>query len=72
MTLDAYFKRPDALSRTKLAEAIGISKGRLSQLTKHEQEWPPELALRVEVATDGAIDASRISRVIAQARGLAA
>lgn len=68
MTLEAYLDRPGALSLTKLAAEIGISKGRLSQL-KSASEWPPELALRVEKVTDGEISASALSSVIAEARG---
>lgn len=68
MTLETYLERPDALSLTKLAAEIGISKGRLSQLNKPGAEWPPELALRAEKATQGALSASALSPVIAQAR----
>lgn len=67
MTLETYLTRPDALSLTKLAAELGISKGRLSQL-KSANEWPPELALRAERATSGKISASDLSSVIAEAR----
>lgn len=67
MTLEAYLARPDALTLTRLAAELGISKGRLSQL-KTAHEWPPELALRAERATDGRLSASALSSVIAQAR----
>lgn len=67
MDLEAYFSRPDALSLTKLAAEIGISKGRLSQL-KSATEWPPELALKAERVTGGQLCASALSSVIAEAR----
>lgn len=67
MTLDAYLSRPDAMSLTKLAEAMGCSKGRLSQL-RNRNDWPPELALAAESTTGGALNASVLSPVVAKAR----
>ena len=67
MTLDAYFKRPDAKTQTEVALIAGVSKGRLSQI-KGGNPCPPDLALRIEAATDGAVSASELSHVIAQAR----
>lgn len=67
MTLEKYLKRPDAMNLTALSKALGISKGRMSQL-RHEKDWPPELALKLEKATLGAIDASRFSPVVKMAR----
>ena len=67
MTLDAYFKQPDAKSQTAIAAAAGVSKGRLSQI-KGGAPCPPDLALRIESATGGAVSASELSHVIAQAR----
>lgn len=67
MTLDAYFKRTDAKTQTQIAAAAGVSKGRLSQI-KNGQPCPPDLALRIEAATEGAVSASALSHVIAQAR----
>ena len=66
MNLEDYLDRPDALSLTKLAAKIGVSKGRLSQLKG--VEWPPELALKAERVTGGELNASALSSVIAQAR----
>lgn len=66
MDLEAYLKEPDALSLTKLAAQIGISKGRMSQL--RGETWPPELALRAEKATGGKLSASALSPIIAEAR----
>jgi len=66
-TLDAYLSRPDALSLTALSLAVGISKGRLSQL-RNRRDWPAQLALDVERETKGAIDAAAISGVVANAR----
>jgi hypothetical protein len=72
MTLDTYLKREGAVSLTDLSAAIGISKGRLSQL-RNSTDWPPELAMKAEEVTEGALDASVLSPVIAKARqGLAA
>lgn len=67
MTLEAYLKRPDALSLSQLAAEIGVSKGRMSQLRK-AREWPAELALTAEAKTDGALSASSLSPVVARAR----
>lgn len=67
MTLDTYLRRPDAQTLTALSAAIGVSKGRLSQL-RNVTEWPPELAMKAEAATSGALDASTLSPIIAQAR----
>lgn len=66
MDLETYLERPDAISLTKLAAKIGISKGRLSQLKG--SEWPPELALKAERVTGGELNASALSSVIAEAR----
>lgn len=66
-TLDAYLSREGAKSLTEIADEIGISKGRLSQL-RDSQDWPPTLALKVEAATDGELDAGVLCPVIAQAR----
>jgi len=67
MTLDAYLKRPDAMSLTQLATEMGVSKGRLSQL-RNSTDWPPELALVAESKTGGALSASILSALIAKAR----
>lgn len=67
MTLDTYLRQPDAQTLTALSAAIGVSKGRLSQL-RNVTEWPPELAMKAEAATRGALDASTLSPIIAQAR----
>lgn len=67
MTLDTYLRRDGAKTLTAIADEIGVSKGRLSQL-RNATEWPPELALKVEAATQGALSASKLSAVIAQAR----
>lgn len=67
MILDAYLKRPDAMSLTQLAAEIGVSKGRLSQL-RSSRDWPAELALAAEGKTGGALNASILSPTIAKAR----
>lgn len=66
-TLDAYLSREGAMTLTALALRLGISKARLSQL-RNSLDWPPGLALRVEEATEGALSASDLSPLIAQAR----
>ncbi len=70
-TLDTYLRRDGSKSLTAIAEEIGISKGRLSQL-RVRTDWPPALALKVEEATGGAVDAGAICPVIGQARGMTA
>lgn len=65
MTLNDYLTRKGAKSLTELALELGVSKGRLSQL-RHETEWPPELAMKLEVATG--MDAGALSPIVAQAR----
>lgn len=67
MTLETYLKRPDAMNLTQLASAIGISKGRMTQL-RQNGDWTPELALKVEAETGGAINASLLNTTIAKAR----
>jgi hypothetical protein len=71
MTLDAYLKRDGAETLTDLSAKLGITKGRLSQL-RESTDWPPELALKAESETDGALNASDLSPVIADARRSAA
>ena len=71
MTLDTYLERAGSKTLTALSVEMGVSKGRLSQL-RNSTDWPPELAMRAEIATDGSLNASALSPVIAQARGIAA
>lgn len=71
MTLSQFLDTGGAPSLTDLAEKIGISKGRLSQL-RDSVEWPPDLALKAEEQTKGALDAARLSPIIARARQAAA
>lgn len=66
-TLDTYLDRDGSKKLTALAAAVGISKGRLSQL-RNATEWPPELAMKIEKETGGALDAAALSSVVAQAR----
>lgn len=67
MTLETYLKRPDAMKLSQLAAAIGISKGRMTQL-RQNGDWTPELALKAEAETGGAINASLLNATIAKAR----
>ncbi len=72
MTLSEYLSRDDAMSLTELSVKLGVSKGRLSQL-RDATDWPPDLAMKAEEATEGALDASVLSPTVARARaGLAA
>ena len=66
MTLTTYLKRPDAMNASQLAAALKVSRGRITQLK--DKPWPPELALLAEKVTEGALDASALSPVIAEAR----
>ena len=67
MTLDQYLKTQGVRALTSLSEKVSVSKGRLSQL-RNSTDWPADLALKVEAATDGALDASELSPTIALAR----
>lgn len=67
MTLSDYLGAPGAKTLTALSVEVGVSKGRLSQL-RDATEWPPELAMKVEKATDGALNATVLSKVVADAR----
>lgn len=67
MTLSEYLDKEGAPSLTDLSVKLGVSKGRLSQL-RDAVDWPPDLALKVEQETAGALDASRLSPIIARAR----
>lgn len=66
MTLDQYLNGEGALSRAELSKKLEITRGRLSQLKN--ADWPPELALKAEEETGGALDASVLSSIIARAR----
>lgn len=66
-TLATYLASKGAKKPAELCLELGISKGRLSQL-RNETAWPPELALKLEEATGGAINASDLSEVVAKAR----
>ncbi len=67
MTLATYLKSAGAKSLTALSLEVGLSKGRLSQL-RNSTEWPADLALKVEAATGGALNASDLCHVVARAR----
>lgn len=70
-TLATYLSRDGSKKLTEIAAAVGVSKGRLSQL-RDATEWPPQLALDVERATGGGVNASELSAVVASAREQAA
>ena len=67
MTLDTYLDRPGAMTLTALAGEVGVSKSRLSQL-RDKTDWPADLALKIEGATGGALNASLLSPTVAKAR----
>ena len=69
--LARYLNSEGALSRRDLSKKLGISNGRLSQLSK-AKEWPPELALVAEKETGGDLDASELSSIIPPGRQAAA
>lgn len=69
MTLLEYLKRPGAMNRAEICDGLGITPGRLSQLKA--APWPPELALKMEKLTRGALSASDLCPVIKQARNVA-
>jgi len=71
MTLSKYLSRDGALSLTDLSLKMGVSKGRLSQL-RDATDWPPELAMKAEEHTAGALDAAILSPLVARARKTAA
>lgn len=72
MTLSKYLARDGAMSLTDLSVKLGVSKGRLSQL-RDANDWPPDLAMKAEEATGGALNAANLSPTVARARaGLAA
>lgn len=71
MLLSQYLDRDGSPSLTDLSKALGVSKGRLSQL-RDSNDWPPDLALKVEEETNGTLDASQLSTIIARARQAAA
>lgn len=66
-TLAEYLASNGAKTLTALSEELGVSKSRLSQL-RAATEWPPELALKVEAATAGQINAGSLSQVVKMAR----
>jgi DNA-binding transcriptional regulator YdaS (Cro superfamily) len=66
MDIAAYCKSVGIL-QSDLAAQLGISPGRLSQL-KDSNEWPADLALRLEEVTARVISASDVSPTIARAR----
>lgn len=67
MKLSQYLEREGSPSLTDLSARLGVSKGRLSQL-RDSNDWPPDLALKVEKETSGALDASELCPIIARAR----
>ena len=66
-TLDDYLRRKDAKRVTELSQELGVTAGRISQL-RDATEWPPALALKIEAATDGFLDAGKLSVTISKAR----
>lgn len=67
MTLDKYFKKPGSMNLTTMAKRLDYTKGRLSQL-RFSNDMPPKIALQIEKLTDGELDASKLSKVIKEAR----
>jgi plasmid maintenance system antidote protein VapI len=71
MTLTEYLNR-EKLSLSAFGALVGVTKGRLSDLNKNGRDWPPDLALKVEEHSGGAVDAAELSTIIARARQVAA
>jgi len=65
--IDDFLRLKHSMSVKALAEACNVSPGRISQL-RHADSVPPELALDLEVATGGFLDAGDLSPVIKRAR----
>lgn len=62
-----YLKAEQAPTLSSLAASLGVSVGRLSQL-RRSTKWPARLALKLEQATGGAINAAVISEIVAECR----
>lgn len=69
MDFAQYLASDHALSLTEIANRTGVSLGRISQL-KRSGAWTPEMALAVEQATDGVVDASQLNDTIKRARSV--
>lgn len=67
MTIREYLSRPGSLSRADLSKELGISRGRLTQISDRD-DLPPHLALKLEKVTRGAVCAADVSTLIAEAR----
>ena len=67
MEFKRFLAAKDAPTLTELSALLGVSKGRLSQLSKGAN-WPPELALTAEEKTGGKLDAAKLSPTIRKAR----
>jgi DNA-binding transcriptional regulator YdaS (Cro superfamily) len=58
MTLDEYFKRPDAMSIAQMRAAIGIKSDIQIRQWRHgyaDRQPAPEYAMAIEIATDGLV-----------------
>ena len=66
-TLDDYLRTKGSKRVIVLAKELAVTPGRVSQL-RFATEWPADLALKVEAATDGYLNASKLSVTIAKAR----
>lgn len=71
MTLSQYLER-EGLTLEAFGKLVGVTKGRLSDLNKNNKDWPPELALVAEEQSKGALNAAKLSSIIARARQAAA
>lgn len=68
-TLDDYLRRKGSKRVTDLAAELSVTPGRVSQL-RNATEWPADLALKIEEATGGYLNASHLSETIAKARAV--
>jgi DNA-binding transcriptional regulator YdaS (Cro superfamily) len=58
---------PAVMSKVQISRLLGVTPGRISQLSS-ERVWPPEMALDVERVTRNGMDASYLNPLIAEAR----
>lgn len=63
--LETYIAAGNTLSA--LADGLGVTKARMSQLRK-AADWPPDIALRAEQVTKYKLDAGELSSIVKQAR----
>jgi DNA-binding transcriptional regulator YdaS (Cro superfamily) len=71
MDIDTYL-RDRSISEAQLASLTGTTGATINRLRHGKMRASPELAMRIEAATDGAVSASDLSPVVRLARETAA